>query len=142
MEFLFISDEERKKIMQYIELADIDDFPDDSTPFEEYKEKTLRYMDIIETFDNCPKRAAERWNTALANAGKAVDKVYELMLAHIPKPTSEHYYACFKTEEEAESYREKIRVEADKAFDEVMNREFYEALNNHIMSRFETRVVH
>ncbi len=67
-----------------------------------------------------------------------MDKVYEEMLSHIPKPTKDHFYACFNSIEEAESYREKVNKKAGVAFSHVLDQEFYKIVFDHKWLELET----
>lgn len=123
-----LSPKQIEKVLEYISLTRDENIPDENTPQEEFVEKTLYYLQIIEAFDNDPKKAAFHRNKAREMAEEAMDKVYSLMLAHIPKPTKYHFYTFFDTLEEAEAFKNKVGEEAEKAYEEVMEREFYNKL--------------
>lgn len=103
-----------------------------------FEAKIMYYLDVLESFGNEAKKAAECWNSALEKAEKAMDDVYEKMLAHIPKPTKKHYYDFFETQAEADAYKKEVMAAADKAFDEVLDKEFYDKFHLYKFTQIET----
>ena len=93
---------------------------------EEFNDEILRILTIIEAFGNCPKKAAETFRSAKEKARTAMDATYEVMLAHIPKPTADHFYASFPTVEQADAFKAKVEEEAGKAYSVIMQRDFYQ----------------
>lgn len=134
----WIGEKQHKKLMEYLSLLKTDDIADPrEMSSEEFEREILRLLNILEAFGNCPKKAAAAFYSAKANAGKAMDKVYELMLAHIPKPTHKHFYEAFATIEEADAYRAKVKEEAGKAYSEVLAREFHDIYFNYKWEELE-----
>src|SRR5690606_30955082 len=93
----------------------------------EYHEKIKNELEIIKAFGG-PEKAAKCWNGATMEAEKAMTEVYNVMLAHIPRPISKHYYSYFDTKEKADEYRNKIGVLAHIAFNEVMKTKYMDRL--------------
>ncbi|MCF8495959.1 MAG: hypothetical protein K9G62_04740 [Alphaproteobacteria bacterium] len=138
LEILTLSEKQREKIREYIVLTGDNTFPETNEPLEKYPEQALRYLNILEAFENDPKKAAAYWNNALAKARQAMDDVYAQMLSHIPKPTKEHFYSCFGTVEEAEIYKERVNAEAGKAYDEMLDIEFFDRYVVYRIKQIET----
>lgn len=114
-----ISEEQIQRVQKYLRL----------TGYEKQhltKRNLIFYSRIIEAFDNSVEKAAKRYNAAIEKADLAMDKVYEDMLAHIKKPTKEHFYDHFETLEEAFKYKQKVIDSADEAFNKTMDVEFYD----------------
>lgn len=120
------SDEQIKKVNRYVNLLDRKDVvPAYSMDDEEFEAEVLKILIIIEAFGNCPDKAAFAFKSAKKKACAAMDATYEVMMAHIPKPTSEHFYSSFPTIEQADAFKAKVQEEAGKAYSEVMERDFY-----------------
>lgn len=124
---VFLHDEQIKKINDYIRLTNSTP-PAPDVSFQEFHDATLNYIRIIEAFDNDPIKAASCWNKAIEKADNKMGEVYDKMLAHIPKPTKEHFYSYFNSSEEAEAYKEKISQRARAVFSDTMTKEFYNVL--------------
>ena len=137
-----ISPEQRTNILEYIDLTnDIKNMPTKDTPHEEFREKTIEYLNILEAFGNDPKRAAKYKNEAIEKAENAMDEVYERRLAHIRKPTDVHFYEHFKTKKQAEDYKQSVIDEAGKAFSNTLKKEFY-AIYSAFRFKTKPKIVH
>lgn len=122
----WFSDEQMQKVLKYLGLMEKADIkPSKSLSDEEFSEEIVRLLTIIEAFGNCPKSAASAFRSAKEKARAAMDATYEVMLAHILKPTAEHFYASFPTIEQADAFKAKVEEEAGKAYSEIMERDFY-----------------
>jgi vacuolar-type H+-ATPase subunit H len=127
----FLHNEQIEKIAEYVRLTNKTP-PNREDGFQEFHDKTLNYLRIIECFDNDPVKAATHWNNAIEKADEEMGKVYDEMLAHMRKPTKIYFYDYFESAEEAEEYKELISQKGRAAFSETMNKEFYSRLDAYL----------